>query len=143
MAFFRVNIRLKWVIIPFCRCSKILGEAASKKFYNKCSENSSSQIVFRTDIFPKIAVGCPWYNYNVKTSDRVHFLLACIAGAGSCERRNKFNQKTNRLLSRRLISSGSWAPGCHLSAKIHSSTTAPLLALPRLEVTPVCSRFRS
>ena len=32
---------------------------ASKKFYNKCSENSSSQIVFRTDIFPKIVVGCP------------------------------------------------------------------------------------
>ena len=30
------------------------------KFYNKCSENSRSQIVFRTDIFPKIAVGCPW-----------------------------------------------------------------------------------
>ena len=27
MAFLRVNIRLKWVIIPFCRCSKILGEA--------------------------------------------------------------------------------------------------------------------
>ena len=33
---------------------------ARKKFYNKCSENSSSQIVFRTDIFPKIVVGCPW-----------------------------------------------------------------------------------
>ena len=32
---------------------------ASKKFYNKCSENSRSQIVFRTDIFPKIVVGCP------------------------------------------------------------------------------------
>ena len=27
---------------------------ASKKFYNKCSENSRSQIVFRTDIFRKL-----------------------------------------------------------------------------------------
>ena len=32
---------------------------ASKKFYNKCSKNSSSQIVFRTDNFPKIDVGYP------------------------------------------------------------------------------------
>ena len=30
---------------------------ASKKFYNKCFENSRSQIVFRTDILPKIVVG--------------------------------------------------------------------------------------
>ena len=41
------------------RCSKILGGKGSKKFYNKCSENSRSEIVFRTDIFPKIVVGCP------------------------------------------------------------------------------------
>ena len=32
---------------------------ASKKFYNKFSENSRSQIVFRTGYFPKIDVGCP------------------------------------------------------------------------------------
>ena len=32
----------------------------AKKFDNKCSENSRSQIVFRTDFFPKIDVGCPW-----------------------------------------------------------------------------------
>ena len=32
---------------------------ASKKFYNNWSENSRSQIVFRTDIVPKIVVGCP------------------------------------------------------------------------------------
>ena len=31
MAFFRVNIRLKWVIIPFCRCSKILGETGKQE----------------------------------------------------------------------------------------------------------------
>ena len=30
---------------------------ASKKFYNKCSENSRSQIVFRTDIFRKLTLG--------------------------------------------------------------------------------------
>ena len=32
----------------------------AKKFDNKFSENSRSQIVFRTDFFPKIDVGCPW-----------------------------------------------------------------------------------
>ena len=35
---------------------------ASKKFYNKCSENSRSQIVFRTDIldiFRKLSLGVP------------------------------------------------------------------------------------
>ena len=46
-------------MIPFFRCSKILGEAGKQEIYNKFSENSRSQIVFRTDIFPKIAVGCP------------------------------------------------------------------------------------
>ena len=30
---------------------------ASKKFYNKCSENSRSQIVFRRDIFRKLSLG--------------------------------------------------------------------------------------
>ena len=30
---------------------------ASKKFYNKCSENSGSQIVFRTDILQKLTLG--------------------------------------------------------------------------------------
>ena len=30
-----------------------------KKFYNKCSENSRSQIVFRTDIFRKLSLGAP------------------------------------------------------------------------------------
>ena len=53
---------------------------ASKKFYNKCSENSRSQIVFRTDIFPKIAVGCPcWetgssFNFAVNSA---HTLQIC------------------------------------------------------------------
>ena len=32
---------------------------ASKKFYNKCSENSRSQFVFRTDIFQKLTLGAP------------------------------------------------------------------------------------
>ena len=32
---------------------------ASKKFYKKCSENSRSQIVFRTDIFRKLTLGAP------------------------------------------------------------------------------------
>ena len=29
------------------------------KFYNKCSENSRSQIVFRTNIFRKLTLGAP------------------------------------------------------------------------------------
>ena len=62
---FRVKIRLKWAIIPFFRCPKILGEAG-KKFYNKCSENSRSQIVFRTDIFRKLTLGAPvWWSAYV------------------------------------------------------------------------------
>ena len=32
---------------------------ASKKFYSKCSENSRSQIIFRTDIFRKLTLGAP------------------------------------------------------------------------------------
>ena len=32
---------------------------ASKKFYNKYSENSRYQIVFRTDIFQKRTLGAP------------------------------------------------------------------------------------
>ena len=28
-------------------------------FYNKCSENSRSEIVFRTDIFPKLTLDAP------------------------------------------------------------------------------------
>ena len=43
----------------FFRCSKIQGEAGKQKFYNKCSENSRSQIVFRTDIFRKLTLGAP------------------------------------------------------------------------------------
>jgi len=39
----------------------MLGEAGKQYFYNKCFENSRSQIVFRTDILPKIVVGCSCY----------------------------------------------------------------------------------
>ena len=31
MTFFKVKIRQKWVIIPFCRCSKTLGEAGKQE----------------------------------------------------------------------------------------------------------------
>ena len=34
-------------------------DQASNKFYNKCSENSRSQIVVRTDIFRKLTLGAP------------------------------------------------------------------------------------
>ena len=36
---------------------KSLERWASKKFNNKCSESSRSEIVFRTDIFQKLSLG--------------------------------------------------------------------------------------
>ena len=41
--------------------------------YNKCSENSRAQIVFRTDIFQNLTLGAPDYSdeeviYNLKDS---------------------------------------------------------------------------
>ena len=47
------------IIIPFYRCSKIVGEAGKQEIYNKCSENSRSQMVFRTDIFRKLRLSAP------------------------------------------------------------------------------------
>ena len=41
--------------------------ARSKKFYNKCSKNSRSQIVFRTDIFRKLTLGAPVYAVGTGT----------------------------------------------------------------------------
>ena len=41
------------------RCSKILGKAGKQEIYNKCSKNSRSRIVFRTDIFRKLTLGAP------------------------------------------------------------------------------------
>ena len=35
------------------------GRQAGKKVYDKCSENSRSQIVSRTDIFQKLRLGAP------------------------------------------------------------------------------------
>ena len=53
------------MIVVF-RCSKILGEAGKQKNYDKCSENSRSQIVFRTDIFRKLSLGAPDYTLQYK-----------------------------------------------------------------------------
>ena len=68
----------------YFRRSKILGEAgqASKKFY-KCSENSKSHIVFRTDIFRKMTLGAPdcCYKLYIKTLLRAYFLVACRSAA--------------------------------------------------------------
>ena len=47
------------IIIPFYRCSKTQERQASKKFFNKCSENSRSQMVFRTYIFRKLTLSAP------------------------------------------------------------------------------------
>ena len=65
MAFFRVNIRLKWVIIPFCRCSKILGEAGKQKNFTTnvlkilVLKSSSEQIFSR-----KLPLGAPVWSSN-------------------------------------------------------------------------------
>ena len=45
---------------------------ASKEFYNKCSKNSSSQIVFRTDIFRKLTLGAPITTNALKDLCDVH-----------------------------------------------------------------------
>ena len=34
-------------------------ERQASNLYNKCSENSKSEIVFRTDIFRKLTLGAP------------------------------------------------------------------------------------
>ena len=54
----------------------------SKKFYNKCSENCRSQIVFRTDIFRKLSLGAPaeWShlnNFGVFANPAYHIGLLC------------------------------------------------------------------
>ena len=38
---------------------EILGEAGKQEMLQKCSENSTSEIVFRTDIFRKLTLGAP------------------------------------------------------------------------------------
>ena len=43
----------------FSNVRKSLEKQASKKFYNKCSENSRSQIVLRRDVFRKLTLGAP------------------------------------------------------------------------------------
>ena len=45
--------------------------ARRKKFHKKCSENSRSQIVFRTDIFRILTLhGCPWVLGTLYTDKR-------------------------------------------------------------------------
>ena len=46
--------------MPFFRCSKILKEAGKQEILQQMlTENSISQIVFRTDIFRKLTLGAP------------------------------------------------------------------------------------
>ena len=40
------------------------GRQARNIYYNKCSENSRSQIVFRTDIFRKLTLDAPDHTKN-------------------------------------------------------------------------------
>ena len=52
------------------------GWQASKKFYNKCSENSRSQIVFRTNIFRKLSLGAPDVLLKSGKNDQYHLRSA-------------------------------------------------------------------
>ena len=80
-----------------------VGEAGSKKFYDKRSENSRTQIVFRTDIFQKLALGAPdWSHWSAIVTLKItywkYWLHVNIRGAISC---NNFSSatKTNSFLS--------------------------------------------
>ena len=57
-AYFR-NFTVYHFVLHFVDVRKSKERQASKKFYNTCSENSRSQIVFRTDIFRKLTLGAP------------------------------------------------------------------------------------
>ena len=56
---FRVKSVKNGQLYHFSNVRKSLEKQASKKFYNKCSENSRSQIVLRTDVFRKLTLGAP------------------------------------------------------------------------------------
>ena len=77
--------------------SKILGEAGKEEIYNKCSENSRSQIVFLTDIFRKLTLGVLEYYpdlFSMKPKARsskvrkfiiiIIIILFIIIGYSSC-----------------------------------------------------------
>ena len=73
------------------RRSKILGEAGKLQiFRKKCSKNSRSQIVFRTDIFRKLTLGAPdcCYKLYIKTLLHAYFLVACRSAAAIIRKGN-------------------------------------------------------
>ena len=78
---------------------------AGKKFYDKCSENSRSQIVFRTDIFQKLSLGAPDETLvidNESVSEwRIHSLDVTVqSGTLYSERTNhKFHKSGNVLMT--------------------------------------------
>ena len=47
----------------------------ARNFYKKCSENSRSQIVFRTDIFRKLTLGAPEYTRKRVARAKLLFYL--------------------------------------------------------------------
>ena len=63
---------------------------AIKKFYNKCSENSRSQIVFRTDIFRKLTLGAPDFSALVRSSSRLVDLSCPTVGHGVSQQYKHF-----------------------------------------------------
>ena len=49
----------------------------ARNFYNKCSENSRSKIVFRTDIFRKLTLGAPEHYRDGEYRNK-----SCLKGTG-------------------------------------------------------------
>ena len=63
MAFFRVKIRWKWVIIPFCRCSKILGEAGKQEILQQMLRKFKISNRLPNRYFPE---NCRWVNPGLR-----------------------------------------------------------------------------
>ena len=83
---FRVKIRSKGAIMPFLDVRKSFERQASNKFYNKCGENSRSQIVFRTDIFRKLTLGVPEYRLSISSTHTFHsHALECHMSQSYCK----------------------------------------------------------
>ena len=104
----RANTTHKLVIVWNVTFKSLLEQVVIRtgrhiKFHNKCSENSRTQIVFRTDIFQKLALGAPdWSHWSAIVTLKItywkYWLHANIKGATSCKNFSSVT-KTDSFLS--------------------------------------------
>ena len=73
--------------MTFFRCSKILKEAGKQEILQRMlTENSRSQIVFRTDIFRKLTLGVPEYRLSISSTHTFHsHALECHMSQSYCK----------------------------------------------------------